>query len=93
MSRRMPAEYAHAYRAIITIRYPATEEIPGRRAREAATDTIYAGPYATIGAARAAATRESRDAAQWWMAGDDPEPVVSVEIERSSILWEKVTEA
>lgn len=93
MSRRMSAEYDHAYRAVVTVEYPATAEIPGRReACEASTDTIYAGPYATIGAARAAATRESYDARHHRRYGDPVPVIVSIKIERSSILWEQVTE-
>ncbi|MGC5319300.1 hypothetical protein ACPXB5_11235 [Micromonospora arida] len=81
MSRLMRGDAPTAFRAVITTRDEGEEYTNG-----VFEHTSYAGPYGTIGAARAAITRAERDAGRYWRGTR----TVTGYVERSAQAWERV---
>ncbi|MEU4568677.1 hypothetical protein [Micromonospora sp. NPDC023956] len=81
MSRLMHGDAPAAFRAVITTRDVADHFEGGVHEH-----THYAGPYGTVGAARAAITRAQKDAARYWRGSR----TVTGYPERSPIEWERV---
>lgn len=84
-----------AYRAVITTTYPAIpdSDAPSFMQQERKSTKV-AGPYSTIGAARAAITRARNDAASWtpgyYIRRSVLRATVDGYVERSATVWERV---
>ncbi len=86
MSRLLHGDEAVAYRAVIVRAHSEYIGRDGER-READEYVTYAGPFGTVGAAKAAITKARRDAARWpreWTT------TVTGTVQQSSMVWEDV---
>lgn len=86
MSRNAGLEDVEVFRAVVDTFHPGDPDSAHPHRREDRLFTAVFGPYRTVGAARSAATRESRSV--WWRESDGI--TAAGRVERAPLKWAPV---